>query len=122
MKKGIGVFCVLALSAVCLLSVPAKSTLAAGAELPENFKEIKEQEARMGLNDVVRSYSSYQGSTVSITYTERQSNGDTYYYKGTLSYIGRGYKGSYEYLGDKRDFDLYKIVKSDGTVINPKSL
>lgn len=119
MKK---IITVLTLSFICLssASTSTKATLAAGAELPENFKQLKEQEAKSGLNDIIRSYSTYEGSSVTITYTEEKGNGDTYYYRGTLNYVGTGSSETYEYLGDKREFELDKIVTSSGNVIIPQ--
>lgn len=114
----------LALSIVastCLASV--QPVLAAGAELPKDFDANTKVESKMTIYDIVKRYSRYQGESVSHSYSEKQSNGSTYYYRGTLEYIGRdGLLGDYMYLGDKRDFELYKVVTSDGTIITPQYL
>ena len=115
---------IVALSLMTLLLLPTNSVSAAGAELPENFKEIQNtQDPRMSLDDISQTFDSYQGKSVSYSYTEKQDNGDVYYYKGTLEYIGKsGLFGPYHYLGHKSDFTLYQIRKPDGSIITIKSL
>lgn len=107
------------LTTTCISSAASAS----GAELPKNFNNNKGVEDRMTIYDVVRSYKSYQGKSVQTEEVRRQSNGDVYYYRGTAEYIGRdGLFGDYKYLGDLRKFTIYKIVKSDGTVITPQNI
>lgn len=93
---------------------------ASGAELPKGFDTNKNIEDRATVYDVMRSYSSYRGKSVQVDEIRRQSNGDRYYYRGTVEYVGRdGLFGDYKYLGDLRKFTLYKIVTSNGDVITP---
>lgn len=124
MKKiAINSLLALSLLASTFLS-PSHSVLASELESAKNISQTQDIQPFMTLTDIVMSYSSYQGPTVSHNYTERKSNGDVYYYTGTLKYIGRanGWYGSYKYLGDKTEFTLYKIVTKDGHSITPTSL
>ena len=120
MKKCISI---VALSFMCLLAAPTNYVSAAGAELPNNFKELQSQEVRMPLDGISMTYDSYQGKSVSYTYTEKQDNGDIYYFKGSLEYVGKsGVFGPYHYYGNKKDFTLYQIRKPDGSIITVKSV
>ncbi|MBS6504285.1 MAG: hypothetical protein KH415_22230 [Clostridium sp.] len=99
------------------------AVFASGEELHNNINTPDKIETRLTHYDVIRSYSKYQGKSVQVNEIRKQSNGDTYYYTGTVNYIGRdGLFGDYQYLGDLRKFTLYKIVTKDGSVITPMSI
>lgn len=99
------------------------TVFASGEELHNNIDTSNKIESRLTHYDVIRLYSKYQGKYVQVNEIRKQSNGDTYYYKGTVNYIGRdGLFGDYQYLGDLRKFTLYKIVTKDGSVITPMSI
>lgn len=119
-KKLISKFLALSIFATTCIS---STVSVAAAEQSKMVCESGSIESRQTIYDVIRSYSSYQGKTVSVEEVRRQDNGDRYYYRGNVEYIGRdGLFGDYKYLGDLRRFTLYKIITSDGSVIYPSRI
>lgn len=116
-------------------------TYGAGMNVPDYLKDVKVEDTidsndeiipTVAVGDVFMNYKKYQGKSIYFSnYTVRQKNGDMYYYKGTMSYVGREREfiiggiglGDYIYKGRLGySLKLYKVVRANGEVYYPYSI
>lgn len=99
----------------------SRQVLAAGAELPLSSEAMQDIEPAIAAYDIYEYYDTDMGASTSYSYELIKANGDIYCYEGSLQYRGRehGFYGRYIYHGDKRNFNLYQIIETDGSIITP---